>query len=136
MMTFPLFLLTLRLINSYQPLFASEAQKYQPLFADFLPIARSETQPKYKPSANYNHYPNLPNERQFRVLPNQKETLVSKVTTFDNRKSYTFFFHFQVPILLISTSSLFISYNIFSTVFPILCSSTILWNIRVCHREF
>merc|ERR1712203_130705 len=54
-MTFPLFLLSIRLL-------ASEAQRYEPIFADILPLSRSAEQIT------------SPSDRQLRVLRNRKES--------------------------------------------------------------
>merc|ERR1712203_987530 len=52
--TFPLFLLSIRLL-------ASEARRYEPIFADILPLSRSDRQMA------------SPSDRQFRVLNNRKD---------------------------------------------------------------
>ena len=74
-MAFPLFLLSIRLL-------ASEAQRYQPLFADFLPIESEESpKPQHRPHFRQYRYPyhvyhgyhGYPQERQFSVVQRQEE---------------------------------------------------------------
>ena len=78
-MTFPLFLLSIRLL-------ASEAQRYEPIFADILPLSRSEEQIT------------SPSDRQLRVLKNRKESQGGQVCDkrYVNRNVLTFSFQLHM----------------------------------------